>query len=227
MKPVPVVFDSIEQLLAAMDSRDVRDDVDRFRAAHRCSIEELVRYSVAGNTFRAFPLRRLGLSPSHLYRAWTAEWIREQRQHLVGSTAVTTADALQDLLVGGAHRLAAHWNTATAGRHDIGFGRAAKLLGLSLKHVLWYEHASVGDRSRLAALLDVPLDSYTLQGIHRIFPELGIPANATMRYVTTEAQYRSIQSAIRGMCRDGLSPLHYETLAWRLAHPRVRFAENA
>jgi hypothetical protein len=111
-----------------------------------------------------------------------------------------------------------HWGNTTQGRHDTGFERAAKLLGLSIKHLLWHAEISDDARTRLIPLLDVPLDRFTLQGIRLLVPAQRIPRGAAMRFVETEAQYRTIQDAIRGLCTNDVWPVHYEMAAWNAAH---------
>lgn len=200
----------------------VQKDIDAFLTEHSCSSAALVRYSVSGSTFRAFHLKDLGLSPSQCYRTWTTEWIETIVEVVQSQHQTLDNQSLRRHLVNGAYKLDAHWRTMTAGAAKMGFGVAAKLLGLSVKHLLWHEHLSHEQRKRLAASLDVPLDSYTLQGIRKALPELKVTSNATMNFVQSEAQYARIQDAIRRMCPSDLIPLHYETVAWRLSHPGIK-----
>ncbi len=222
MAPIPFVFAGQDEVIAAMRSPAVQKDIDAFMTEHSCSSAVLVRHSVTGNTFRAFHLRKLGLSPSQCYRAWTTEWIEKIVEVVKAQHQTLNNQVLRRHLIDGSYKLDAHWRTMTAGAANMGFGRAAKLLGLSVKHVLWHERLSHEQRKYLAESLDVPLDSYTLQGIRKALPELEVPSNATMNFVQSEAQYVRIQDAIRRMCPSDLIPLHYETVTWRLSHPGIK-----
>lgn len=70
----------------------------------------------------------------------------------------------------------------------------------------------------LIPLLDVPLDSYTLQGVRLLLPALQIPRNAAMNFVKDRAHYEAIQEAILGLCQPRFRPVDYEIAAWNLAH---------
>jgi hypothetical protein len=185
-------------------------------------MEELVRASVGGNTFRAFQFNRFGVAgaPSEIFRSWTTQRLERDYRRLVG---LASFEAMIGQLSIMATDLDAAWHRATGGVEPvrIGFGRAAKLLGLSVKHLLWHRELSAHDRANLLPLLNVPLDSYTLQGIRLVAPELCIPANASMSFVRDEIQYRAIQLRIRELMPAGCHAVHYEIAAWNLAHPEA------
>jgi hypothetical protein len=183
MAPTPVVFSDSSALVAAMSTSAVHDDIERFLTAHSVSLADLVHASVSANTFRAFHLKQFGLAPSVEYRQWTTRWIGDLASALFGQDRQVTRQGVRTRVIRGAYELDAHWQTLTGGQQAMGFGRAAKLLGLSVQHLLWYSGASDAQRRTLAAVVDVPLDSYTLQGVRLLLPALRIPKNATLRFV--------------------------------------------
>lgn len=221
MPPQPVAFDCVADILRAMRSPEVQGDIDTFISTQHASSKELVKRSVTGNTFRAFHLKAFGLKPSDCYRAWTTQWIEGIVSILQAHDERISNQSLRSHLIKGAYALDLHWKQITGGRAAMGFGRAAKLLGLSVKYLLKHKDLSIQKRQELARALDVPLDSYTLQGLCRAMPLLQIPRNATMKFVHTEQQYNDIQDAIRDMCTHEITPLHYETATWRLSHPHI------
>jgi len=218
----PDTFTTLEALQTAMraEARNVRDF-----ASNRCtSLASIVTTSVAPNTFRAFPLRRLGHHPSKVYRDWTTSWVTSEWPRF---STITTPEMMRTWMVESARALESHWNRITGNEQPIGVGRAAKLLALTAKHLLWHASLSNQDRARLLSFLDVPLDKYTLQGIRLLLPEARIPRSASMGFVRTMEQYHSIQNGIRALASQlstpdaPLSPIHYEVAAWNAAHPTV------
>lgn len=220
--PSPHAFASLDELHAAISSPRVQDSLERFSERSIKTVRELVRCSVAGNTFRAFPFRRhkIDLSPSDIFRAWTTSYLEREYRSIVD---LQSFEAMIDHVCAKAAALDQSWYESTGGVDAIriGFGRSAKLLGLSLKHLLWHPGVSQRDRGRLIPLLNVPLDSYTLQGIRLVAPELQIPSNATMKFVRNEAHYRDVQSRIKQLLPDGFHPIHYEIATWNITHPDV------
>ena len=215
----PYEFKTSEELHEALGSLENQGAVDRFFSAEFDSIEAIVHNSVAGSTFRAFWFRSLGISnitPSALYRKWAVQWCTANFDRLC---KIDSNTEMRALVVDGATELEAHWSEQTAKRHSIGFGRAAKLLNLTIKFLLCLNTFSPSDRNRLSSLLDVPLDSFTLRGIRQVIRDLVIPRNASMGFVVDAILYSQLQDAIRKACGPQYAPVHYEILAWNMAHP--------
>ncbi len=219
---MPYAFQSIDELHSAISAQSVQDSIERFLSRHSRSIAEIVERSVAGNTFRAFQFKRhqVGFKPSQLYRDWTSERLQQDFQILV---KLPSFETMINELILMATDLDNYWHNQTQGVDQvrIRFGRAAKLLGLSVKHLLWHDQLSEADRQRMISTLNVPLDSYTLQGICFVAPDLNIPRNATMKFVRDEEHYRMIQRRILQLMPEGRHPVHYEFAAWNIAHPGI------
>lgn len=219
--PKPIVFSTLEEFVEQVGSVRNRNDVDEFFFAPKNSIscvEDVVRESVDGNTFRAFRFRSAGignLKPSVLYRSWTTIWLQ---QNLASIKTMGSREEWQEFVVKGARELRDHWIDATRQQHDIQFGRAIKLLNLSVKFLLRLETLPIDRRKEILHWLDVPLDRFTLQGIRIVAPELGIPPSASMGWVLDESQYLRIQKKIRGLCERTMWPIHYEVFAFNSAH---------
>jgi hypothetical protein len=218
--PRPFLFSDIQQFRTALSAPDNRKRVRLFFEQRCDNMEVIVNISVAGNTFRAFPFRKFGLTlkPSAVYRQWTVGWLERS---LIEFRSIRTRSQMRDLFATTASRLEKHWLTCTSGKHSLGFGRAAKLLNLTMKHAMWLTELTSDEREALIPLLDVPLDSYTLQGIRMLLPELGIPPNASMSFVRDRGQYDAIQDGIVALCGPELRSVDYEVAAWNLAHPAI------
>ena len=217
--PKPYEFKTSEELLESLGSAKNQDAVDRFFTSRFDSIEAIVNYSVAGSTFRAFRFRSVGIfdiRPSGLYRKWAVQWCSANFERF---REISSNAEMREFVIDGATELATHWAEQTGGWHSIGFGRAAKLLNLTIKFLLCLKTCPLSDRNRLISFLDVPLDSFTLQGIRQIIPKLAIPRNAAMGFVEDAIVYSQLQDAIRNICGPKYPPVHYEILAWNMAHP--------
>lgn len=216
--PTPYVFSNREELFAAMGSDENRTSIRSFFGSTSDDISCLVKLSVSGNTFRAFHLAKHGLKPSVVYRSWVS---KRMKQLVEPIQKMKCHAEMRALTIETAHDLSKHWNSETRGRSNLDFGRAAKMLNLSFKHLLVFNDFPMGDRQRLIDYLDVPLDSFTLQGVRLLLPDLGIPANATMKAVGDEQRYIAIQDAIRNLCGPSYSPVHYEFASWNKVHPNI------
>ena len=216
--PKPYEFKTREELQEALGSVENQGAVELFFTTGFDSIEAAVHNSVAGSTFRAFQFRRVrisNISPSGLYRKWAVQWCAANFERL---RKMASSAEMRTFVIDGATELATHWTEQTGNRHSIGFGRAAKLLNLTIKFLLCLKTLSPSDRNRLINFLDVPLDSFTLQGIRQIIPEIAIPRNAAMGFVVDTILYNQLQDAIRKACGPKHAPVHYEILSWNLAH---------
>jgi hypothetical protein len=220
-KPTPQVFTDIATFITVIGSAENTAAVEDFFFApkhRRNTVEEVVLESVTGSTFRAFRFKSDGidhLKPSVIYREWVSTWLTASLPELL---QVTEHAQLQRLVMSGAKELSVSWLKQTEQRNDIGFGRAIKLLNLTVKHALRLTTIPEKQSRKLREWLDVPLDSYTLQGIATIAPDLRIPANAAMGHVKDEAFYLAVQAKIRSLCAPKYWPIHYEIAAWNMAH---------
>lgn len=197
-----------------------RKAYDKYFSQNFHDLNVVVTKSVAGNTFRAFHSKQheLGDKPSGFYRRWTYGLLSSSYPDLLACTAPID---YQKLLISSADKLVKDWDKATGGKHKIQFGVAAKLLNLSFKQSLLYEpKVRIGDRDRLSQFLDIPLDSFTLQGVMRLHPNLGIGKFSTMSFVKSKEHYIELQKVIRELCEKkvGLPPIYYEIRAWNMAH---------
>lgn len=221
--PKPHSFESLASLHAAISDRSVQHSLERFAEGRTNSVYDLVKNSVVGNTFRAFAFSKhhIDLKPSGIFRSWTTQYLEHELPSIL---QLPSFDAMIDHVCVKADALDKAWHESTGGVDAvrIGFGRAAKLLGLSLKHLLWHSNLTDRQREHLIPILSVPLDSYTLQGIRLVALELEIPANATMKFIRDAAHYRAVQLRIRELLPFGSHPIHYEIAAWNLAHRSVR-----
>ena len=222
MPPQPYVFTSFDELHRELRSaKTLEKEQDFFFtvSTRRDTAKAAAFASAVGNTFRAFPLRRFDLSPSVLYREWATAY---GEQHVPTFRTITDAAAMRQFVIAGGRSLDAYWSEATAGRHTMTFGRAAKLFNLLIKQWLRLSFVTDDERRRLLSLCEVPLDTFTLQAVHRLLPACKIPPKAGMSFVKTEAQYEALQDAIRALCLPDSYPLRYELVAWNLSHPEIR-----
>jgi hypothetical protein len=217
--PTPVRFRSREDLIDQLRSPRTQSAVDEFLQMRQLSLRDLVHMSVASNTFRAYPLRRLGLGlkPSTLYYEWAKAYLDA---HAGRFLEAAEDQAYADAVLKAAHDLRAHWHQMTLGRHDVGFGRAAKMFNLTMKHLVLHEAIAADTAKALWRRLHVPLDSFTLQGIATFARTLRLPRAATMNAIVDDQQYNDVQEYLGEICATaGIPLIHYEVLAYNLAHP--------
>jgi hypothetical protein len=83
---MPHAFPTLGALHAAISHPNVRRSLERFAGRRAVSMEELVRASVGGNTFRAFQFNRFGVAgaPSEIFRSWTTQRLERDYRRLVG-----------------------------------------------------------------------------------------------------------------------------------------------
>lgn len=219
--PQPYVFDSDTEFARVIlsDSGALLTD---YLAEPFESIRAAVVQSVAGNTFRAFRLRSLGVDqrPSDIYRDLVTQIFEENFQRFVQISCEADYD---DFVLESARLVAQRFDEIAAVRGFMGFGRAAKLFNLSCKAMLRYRGVSQEQRQILIRLAHVPWDSFTIQGIRRLNPPFNVPAGQGMGWdvLNSEQNYLVFLQWIRSKCNAlGLAPIHYEVVAWDRAHPR-------
>lgn len=209
---MPIEFESEERLIKCLTDTNTISVAKSFFAQRSSSISEVVRTGVSGNTFRAF--RNLNVQPSVTFRTWATDYITTTIQAL---TAISDDQSYAAYVSNATNNLCREWLDLT--KTEMGYGRGAKLVNLTLKKLACLSSLSEQQRSTLISLLHVPLDSYTLIGLRSVAPSLCIPRNATMRFIETPNQYAECQSVIRTITDKARVPLiYYDVLAWDMPH---------
>lgn len=117
-----------------------------------------------------------------------------------------------------AKRLRRDWEKALEAELD--FPRSLKLVNLVAKALCTVSPVWPTSSKAIARCIDVPLDQYSLRPLACI-EGLGYLRRASMGSVQDEAEYDTIQQAIRGLCKKaGSVPIAYDFLAWDGTHPR-------
>lgn len=210
--PKPFVFSSELELVGLLRQEATRSKAASFYSSFVSTVADVVTSGVAGNTFRAF--RHLPVQPSAVFRKWAVDYIQETQRQL---ESVTTPSAYATYVHEATLSLCEYWQAETCS--DIGYGRGAKLFNLVLKKFACLQSLSEEQRQILIELQHVPLDSYTIVGLHAIAPDLSIPLSATMKYVESCAQYSAFQERITQIARKaGVPPIYYDILAWDIGH---------
>ncbi|MCI0536551.1 MAG: hypothetical protein L0Z50_15130 [Verrucomicrobiales bacterium] len=181
-------------------------------------LDDLIRRSVGGNTFRSF--HKLARQPSVIFREWAADRL---------SSILPTMAAIEDE-IGYAHHLdeqarhlTRYWRSE--GKKPLRFGPGRKLLDLLFKGVVRHQDISDSDRARLIRFLHVPLDSFSLIAVRQCAasgefgPRMSIPANAKMGFVVSPAQYNQLQQIMRGIgAVAGVAPICIDLVSWDQNH---------
>lgn len=224
---MPIVFQDFEHFKNAVNDKIVLEKKKEWLSTVAPSIEAAVKSSVTGNTFRAFRFRSVGihdLAPSSVYREWTNLQLNKDKNAIC---KIESFESMMQYVIDTASKLDKDWSEKTKGRNKIGFGRSAKLLNLSIKHLLHLDKKLCPElnKSEFIKYLNVPLDSYTIQAIRNICPELNIPKNASMGYIQDENQYRKFQNTILELTKKSnnnsereITPFDYEFAVWNAAH---------
>jgi hypothetical protein len=217
--PRPYVFDSdLEfQKIIQSDSMTLLAD---YLAEPFESIQAAVVQSVAGNTFRAFHLRSLGVEqrPSAVYRQLVTQIFEENFQRF---TQLACEEDYDRFILESARRVEQRFDEVAAVAGFMGFGRASKLFNLSCKAMLRYQGVTAEQRQVLARLAHVPWDSFTIQGIRHLNPPFAVPTGQGMGWdvLNDEQNYLRLLQWIRTKCYElGFFPIHYEVVAWDRAH---------
>ena len=181
-------------------------------------LDDLIRRSVGGNTFRSF--QNLARQPSLVFREWAAARL---------SSSMSTMAAIADQ--GGysrhmedhARHLAKYW--LAEGKKPLKYGPGRKLLDLLFKGVVRYAQISDSDRARLIRFLHVPLDSFSLTAVRHCAASgefgarVSIPVSAKMGFVVSAAQYNQLQQVMRGIgAAAGVAPVCIDLVAWDHNH---------
>jgi hypothetical protein len=219
-KPKPRVLGSIPELQIFVSGPDVMQYASGYLAGQAVDHSDVAKKSLAGNTFRGSWFRPYGVyhvTPSGIYRPWATDFIKRNYRVIA---EVSSCEAMIDFVWSEARNLVEVWDRSTGGVTParIEHGKAAKFLCLLTKQLLQHPGLSPREREHLVSVLNVPLDSFTLQGIRLVAPDLRIPSNATMKFVRDGAHYRDIQLRIKELMPVGCFPIHYDFAAWDLPH---------
>lgn len=210
--PKPHIFESRDQLVRTLQAPSTLALAQAFFNGRTATVAAVVHEGVGSNTFRAF--RKLPVQPSVAFRTWTAQRLEHTLQDLL---AATDTASYASYVHSATLALVQYWRECT--KSDMGYGRGAKLLNLVLKKLACYSELSPEQRAALIDLLHVPLDSYTIVGLRNVAPQLKIPKSATMKFITTPAQYNDFQSLISDVAMEAGVPLiYYDIVAWDQAH---------
>lgn len=219
--PQPFQFRTIDQLHKTLASKRIQKEFKSFFKRKYDDPDELIRDSVGRNTIRAFHHSSYGIpiGPLEVYREWAAKFVAREFSNW---RKIETKVEMHEFVLKNARKMRSDWLKRTARKgsdgYNIGIGRAAKLLNLLLKYLTLWSELSKKDHKRLIRLLDVPLDSYTLQGIRRLHKAVKIPMKASMGFVKSENQYIDLQECIAKLCRPSHLPVEYEIAAWDTSH---------
>jgi hypothetical protein len=210
--PKPHIFESRDHLVRALQDPTTLHLAQSFFAARTATVACITQEGVGGNTFRAF--RKLPVKPSVAFRTWTAQRIEHTLPEVL---AATERPAYAAYVHNTTLALTQYWFEHTGS--EMGYGRGAKLLNLVLKKLACYATFTDEQRAVLIDTLHVPLDSYTIVGLRNVVPEFSIPKTATMKFITTSAQYNEYQALIASVAHEaGVPPIYYDILAWDRAH---------
>jgi transcriptional regulator with XRE-family HTH domain len=181
-------------------------------------LEDLIRRSVAGYTFRSF--RGLSRPPSELFREWAASRLSFSVMAELGE--IRNQADYDQFLTDHAMDLTRRWKAK--GKKPLPFGPGRKLLDLLFKGVVRYAKIPDADRQRLIRFLHVPLDSFSLVAVRQCAasdefgPPIKVPPKATMGFVTSK-QYPGLQQLMRGIAAvAGVPPICIDLVAWDQAH---------
>jgi len=213
-------FETRNALVDYIRSSDVSSYVKQWLSNASWSWKDVVTRSIDGTTFRAFHTKRFGDGPSILYRRWGHAYFPV---HISAFTDADTPVRYQYLIDTAVEALQAEWPAES----DLDFGRAAKMINLTLKHCLLLHDRPATARDALATRLHVALDRYTLLPIARLDQRFGLPALPTMKSVQSRAHYLALQEWVRGVCDDAqVTPLMYEFALFNLQRGDVAMPER-
>ena len=205
-----------DELLRALREHGLRLMVQFFQTYS--DLDDLIRRSVGGNTFRSF--QKLARQPSVIFREWAADRLSSR---LSTTAAIEDESGYARHLEGHARHLTRYW--LAEGKKPLKCGPGRKLLDLLFKGVIRHEHISNSDRARLIRFLHVPLDSFSLIAVRQCAASgefgtpVSIPANAKMGFVVSAAQYNQLQQVMRDIsAAAGVAPICIDLVAWDQNH---------
>jgi hypothetical protein len=208
----PIVFENEEKLvsLLRLNGKKLLDSF--YQKEDKLSIDEAIKRYVGANTFRAFRKSEDGEKPSIVFREWTLKFIVKKTSEI---NTIGTQKDFDQFILKSSETLRQHWVKKM--NYDPGLGRMAKLLNLVFK--VLPKTPEFQSNIKLKTFLNVPLDSYSIQGLKLIVKDIKIPSNASMGFIEDKAVYLLLQEEIRRICKKAdVIPITYDLLTWDYAH---------
>lgn len=221
--PTPRTFSTRDELVKALRHYDWSSWIRRGRRTEQnTSLDEIIRTAVMGNTFRAFHFMKH--PPAEVFRKWARGALNDNRLTVLQN--ISSQRQYTDWLYRFALGFRVYWHRAMG--QEMPFGPSMKLPNLLAKRLLFYSNLPDKAVERLIWVLDVPLDSYTLQAVANIFDSFPnaaaigrIPSSATMNFVSDLNMYEAFQEGIRRLAKEaGVPPIILDCVAWDVAHEK-------
>ncbi len=214
----PYVFASKDELKQAL--KHAVPTLDAYLEKPYSTIEEAVKHSVSGNTFRAFHVKASTPEnqPSKIYRRVVNDIFKRKINEF---SQFKNSTEYEKFIIDSSNEISINFNLISGKPDMMGFGRATKLFNLSCKAMIRYQGITSIQKENLVKLAHVPWDSFTIQGIRNLEPPFPIKANETMAWAAMNdvSKYKQLQQWIRILCSEvNLYPIHYEIAAWDKAH---------
>lgn len=212
-KPRPHEFQNRHEIVAALKEKRPFFDL-WFNRPNIKDLREVVRESVAGNTFRTFA--HLPHQPSVIFRNWAESEFR-QPENLNSVLATNSQDKYDTWIRDLSEKLSRHW-VQVMGIH-ISYGASRKLTNLLAKQLILWQGLTNNARESLKRMAHVPFDKYSLVGIRKCVNWVSIPPKPSMSFVATETLYNKLQQFIRHVTAEAQVPtIYFDILTWNIAH---------
>lgn len=212
----PLGFSSRDDLLQYLRSSIVAAGVEDFLSRPTWTLQEIAERSVDWTTVRTIRTRNYWVAPLMLVRRWAQAYLG---QHWRDFVAASDAEAYQAALDVAVVSLQSEFATATRLRaraldkepYKLTYGRAAKMIGLMLKHIALCDVLSAAERRAFFGRVHVALDRYTLAAAAQLAPELRLRSQPSMGDVEARDAYLAVQGWIAAVCAEaGVPPSTYE-----------------
>lgn len=186
------------------------------------SIENLIKKSVVGNTFRAF--QNINPRPSEIFRNWAYSSISE-RSFFPELCEISSQKEFDIWHASWCNSFSDQWTRISG--NVMRWGQTRKLPDLLLLGLIrhWRSIQFKNDQAlKLAWFANVPLDTFVLKAIrHHVlndgFGKPTIPIQASMGWVADERTYSAIQNEIRKICAEaGVPGICLDHLAYSITH---------
>jgi hypothetical protein len=213
-------FDTRDELIGYLRSVEVAAQIRQWLSHQSWTWKQVVVKSIDGTTFRAFHTKRFGRGPATLYREWGHEYFPKNISAFASSDS---AASYQDAIDAAVSSLQSAWPV----ERPLDYGRAAKMINLTLKHCLLLADLPLATRQALGLKLHVALDRYTLAPVARLGPQFKLPAVPTMQSVQDRAHYLDIQEWIRCLCSEaGVDPMVFEFALFNVQRGSASFPSS-
>jgi len=210
----PLEFHDRESLLCYLRSPLVAAGVEDFLARPAWTLDEIAHRSVDSTTARAIPTRSFGVSPLSCFRSWARAHLGRHWRDFVTAQHESAYQSAVDHAV---LSLQSAFAVATQHRYALTYGRASKMLALTLKHVALLRDLTEAERRAFFGRVHVALDRYTLAPVAQLAPELGLPRVPSMGNVERRDGYIAIQQWIATVCAEaGVPPSTYEVATFNI-----------